>query len=233
MEGKAIAQIIKENAKYVEGSNFSAVLKNFYWVIFNGNSNTVEIEFIRDGKTAVKSIYRYLYQDLKIQFPEKEKWKLLENNVGYVDMGELEVDDVPTMMKQFQNVKAIIFDIRNRPNNTHLVIPEYLNPEPKEFAWFVDSDLSFPGRYIWRNEIQKCGKSNPDYYKGKVILLVDEGTISHGEYTTMSLQTAPQATIIGSHTSGADGGNYRFAIIKGFSSSFTSYGVFYPNKKET
>ena len=49
----------------------------------------------------------------------------------------------------------------------------------------------------------------------------------------MGLQVAPNATIIGSQTSGADGANAQFRIIKGFQTSFTCYGVFYPNKKET
>ncbi|MNF43531.1 Peptidase family S41 [compost metagenome] len=63
--------------------------------------------------------------------------------------------------------------------------------------------------------------------------MVNSETHSFGEQTAMSLQTAPNATIIGSQTSGADGSNYYFTIIKGFDSSFTSSGIFYPNKKET
>jgi C-terminal processing protease CtpA/Prc len=233
IEGKTIEQIIKENRKYVEGSNPSAVLDNFYWVIQMGKTNTAEIEFIRDGKTFIKTIKRYSYQDLKIQFPEKEKWKLLSDNIGYVNLGALEIDDVPIVMEQFKNTKSIIFDTRNHPNDTNFAIAEYLNPEPKEFVKSLDPDLSFPGRYIWRPQINKCGKINPDYYKGKVVILVNEKTISHGEYTAMTLQVAPKSTIIGSQTSGADGANAQFQVIKGFQTSFTCYGVFYPNKKGT
>jgi C-terminal processing protease CtpA/Prc len=233
IEGKTIAQIIKENRKYVEGSNPSAVLDNFYWVIQMGKSNAAEIEFIRDGKTFIKTIKRYAYQDLKIQFPKKEKWKLLVDNIGYINLEELEINDVPIVMEEFKNTKAIIFDIRNYPQDTDLAIAEYLNPEAQEIVKSLDPDLSFPGRYIWRSEIKKCGKTNSNYYKGKVVLLVNEKTFSHGEYTAMCLQVAPKSTIMGSQTSGADGANARFEVIKGFPTSFTCYGVFYPNKKET
>jgi C-terminal processing protease CtpA/Prc len=233
IDGKTIAQIIKENKKYVEGSNPSAVLDRFYWVILMGKSNTAEIEFIRDGKESIKTIKRYSYQDLKVQFPKKEKWKLLEDNIGYVNLGELEISDVPIMMEQFKNTKSIIFDIRNHSHDTNYAIAEYLNPSPKEFVKFLDPDLSFPGRFIWRAGSEKCGKINPDYYKGKVVILVNEKTFSHGEYTAMGLEVAPNATIIGSQTSGADGANASFKIIKGFQTSFTCYGVFYPNKRET
>ncbi|MBF4472453.1 S41 family peptidase [Flavobacterium sp. HJJ] len=233
IDGKTISQLIKENKKYGEGSNKSAVLDKLYWLFVMGKSNVGEIEFNRDGTKSIKTIKRYPYQDLKIQFKEKEKWNVLTDNIGYVNMGDLTEADVPLMMEQLKNTKAIIFDIRNYPQGTNYAIAEYLNPEPKEFVKFIEPDLSFAGRYIWRNGIETCGKINPDYYKGKVVLLVNEKSISHSEYTAMTLQVAPNATIIGSQTAGADGANTRFEIIKGLQTSFTCYGVFYPNKKET
>ncbi|MWB95845.1 peptidase S41 [Flavobacterium sp. GA093] len=233
VEGKTIAALLKENRKYVEGSNEPSVLKNAYWTIFNGKSPSVEIEFVRDGKTALKSINRYKYQDLKIQFPGSEKWKILEGNIGYVNYDEVEEKDVPELIKALNNTSAIIFDNRMRPQDVLYAISDWLNPEPKEFARFLDPDISYPGRYVWRDGVEKCGKTNPDYYKGKVIVLINEKSVSHAELNAMSLQTAPKVKVIGSQTGGADGANYRFSIIKGFSSSFTCYGVFYPNKKET
>lgn len=233
VEGKTIAQILKENWKYVEGSNDPSILKNSYWTIFNGKSDSLEIEFSRDSKTTIKSINRYKYKDLKIKSPNKEKWKILDGNIGYVNFDNLDVKDVPALISELNNTQAIIFDDRTRPHDVMYVIADWLNPEAKEFARLINPDMSFPGRYIWKSDTQKCGKTNPDFYKGKVIVLIDENTVSHGEYTAMALKTAPKATIIGSQTGGADGGNYRFSIIKGFTSSFTCYGVFYPSKKET
>lgn len=233
VEGKTIGEILKENRKYVEGSNEPSVLKNAYWAIFNGKTPSFEIEFIRDGKTTVKSINRYVYEDLKIQFPDKEKWKILEGNIGYVNFDELDPADVPALISALNNTNAIIFDNRNRPHEVMYPIADWLNPEEKEFARFLDPDVNYPGRYYWREGIQKCGKNNPDYYKGKVIVITNEKAVSHAEFTVMSLQTVPNCVVIGSQTGGADGANYRFQIIKGFGSSFTCYGVFYPNKKET
>jgi len=233
VEGKTIAEILNENRKYVEGSNEPSVLRKVYWAIFNGKTPTVEIEFDRDGKMAVKSINRYKYKDLKIQFPTSEKWKILEGNIGYVNFEEVVIEDVPNLILALKNTKAIIFDDRKRPNDVVFALSDWLNSQEKGFARFLDPDVSYPGHYVWRAGVEKCGKVNPDYYKGKVIVLIDENAISHAEYTAMALKTAPKATLIGSQSAGADGGNYRFQIIKGFSSAFTCYGVFYPNKKET
>ncbi|MEG1026119.1 MAG: S41 family peptidase [Flavobacterium sp.] len=232
VDGKAITAILNDNRKYVEGSNEPSVLKNAYWAVFNGKTTSFEIEFIRDGKTAVKSINRYKYKDLKIKFPTQEKWKVLEGNIGYVNFDAVAVENIPDLIAELKNTNAIIFDDRKRPHDVMFALSDWLNPQEKEFARYLDPDISFPGRFVWNPDIRKCGKNNLDYYKGKVIVLVDENTVSHGEFTAMALQTAPNVTVIGSQTGGADGTNYKFGIIKGFSSSFTCYGVFYPNKKE-
>lgn len=232
VDGKTIAAILNDNRKYVEGSNEPSVLKNAYWAVFNGKTTSFEIEFIRDGKTAVKSINRYKYKDLKIKFPTQEKWKVLEGNIGYVNFDAVAVENIPDLIAELKNTNAIIFDDRKRPHDVMFALSDWLNPQEEEFARYLDPDISFPGRFVWNPDIRKCGKNNPDYYKGKVIVLVDENTVSHGEFTAMALQTAPNVTVIGSQTGGADGTNYKFGIIKGFSSSFTCYGVFYPNKKE-
>jgi C-terminal processing protease CtpA/Prc len=234
VDGVSVAQRLDELLKYMQGSNKTVATVNGGFVMFTGNTDDLEIEFIRGNISLVKKVHRYLSKDIKRTPPKiTPKWKLLENNIGYVDMSKVEVDDVMGMMKELKSTKTIIFDVRRRPAYTNFLINDYLNPMPKEFSRHLYQDLSFPGRYIWEKEIQTCGKINLDYYKGKVIILVNSGTHSFGEHTAMSLQTAPNATTIGSQTSGADGANYYFAIIKGFDSSFTSSGIFYPNKNET
>ena len=70
-------------------------------------------------------------------------------------------------------------------------------------------------------------------YKGKVILLVNEYTQSHGEYTAMGLQTGDNVTIIGCQTAGADGNVSEFELVGGFYSLFTGLGWFYPDGRET
>lgn len=239
INNKTIKEIIAENRDLITASNEAAYLDKLTESALSGYSDTVKLEFLQDGKYITKTINWYNEHDShrneykKGAKTKKEKFKVLDNNIGYVDMGILKVKNVPDMIETLQSTKAIIFDIRNYPQNTNYAIAEYLNPKPKEFVKFIDPDLSFPGRYIWRNDIETCGRINPDYYKGKVILLINEKSISHSEYTAMCLQVAPNVTIIGSQTAGADGANARFHVMKGFQTSFTCYGVFYPNIKET
>ena len=49
---------------------------------------------------------------------KKEKFKLLDSNIGYVNMGMIKVKDIPEMIEALRSTKAIVFDMRNYPNGT-------------------------------------------------------------------------------------------------------------------
>jgi C-terminal processing protease CtpA/Prc len=234
VDGKTINEIIDAKKNIVEGSNDAAIRRNFNLHIFSGNTNTVAIEFVRNGKIATKTVKRYAYQDLKVQSPDKKKWELLEGNIGYIDIKSITATELANVMQQFKNAKAIIFDARLYPQEDNIEedIARYLYPQNEVYAKVLVPDLTYPGRYIWM-ESQNTGKINPDYFKGQVIILENENTQSHGEHLVMCLQATPKAVVIGSQTAGADGGVCEYEIIKGFNTKYTGYGMFYPNKKET
>ena len=77
-----------------------------------------------------------------------------------------------------------------------------------------------------------CGSENKDHYKGKVIVLLNEESLSQAEWTAMCFQTAGNTTIIGSQTAGADG-NVTELDFKGFHTRYTGIGVYYPDRRET
>ncbi|OHT46300.1 S41 family peptidase [Flavobacterium tructae] len=234
VDGRTVEQQLAELSKYTQGSNKAAATQVGGFIMFTGNTDDLEIEFIRDNTASVKKIHRYPNEKIKRSPPKKTaKWEILADNIGYVRMSKVSKEEVATMMEELKRTQAIIFEARSRPAYTDFLVSEYLNPERRPILTLLQQDLSYPGRYYFRNDMEECGKSNPDYYKGKVIVLVGSGTHSFGEQTVMSLQTAPNVTVVGTQTSGSDGPNYEFNIINGFDSSFTSMGVFYPNKKET
>ncbi len=232
VDGKEIETILTEKNKYINGSNASVKLRNANGKIFNGSNNSVSITFERNGKIQKKSIQRYPFYKLNYEKPTYDKWKMLDNNIGYINMGELEKDDVKMIMDGLYNTRAIIFDIRNYPKGTMYAISEYLNKSSQEFVKFTIPDLTYPGKFNWTQTIS-CGRENAKSYAGKVILIVNEITQSHAEFTTMCLQTSENAIVIGSQTSGADGNVSRIKLVGGFETMFTGIGVFYPNGKET
>lgn len=233
VNGEAISDIIKSKEKYIPASNQSTLRRDMANAVFNGVTDAVTITFERNGIIAEKQVARYMGRDLKFKAKAStDKWKKLEGNIGYVDMGLISVPDVQAMMQELANCKAIIFDVRNYPNGVMFEVAKYLNPEPRDFAKFTIPDLTSPGKFKWVTG-QKAGEKNPDAYIGKVVLLVNETTQSHAEFTVMALQTADNATIVGSQTAGADGNVIPFKMIGGHETMFTGIGVFYPDGRET
>ncbi|MBW4359327.1 S41 family peptidase [Flavobacterium taihuense] len=237
INNKTIKEIILENRDLIGGSNESVYLRNIVEPILSGDSDTVKIEFLKDSKNTTRTINLHNYHDShKNKYVKgrikKEKIKILENNIGYVDMGILYVKNIPEMIENLKSTNAIIFDMRNYPNGTYDEISKFLNSKEKEYIIYTKPDLSYPGRYKW-SKPRFCGSENKNNYKGKVVVLLNEESLSQSEQTAMCFQTGDNTTIIGSQTAGADGNVSNFEVIKGVFTRFTGIGVYYPDKRET
>jgi len=233
VDGKNIKSIFEDKLKYISGSNIPRKNNNAFYAIFNGSSDSIQIEFLRNNKTYNKSIKRYSFKDFNYKWKkEGEKYKILDGNIGYVNMGTIKIKDVPDIMEKLKDTKAIIFDIRNYPNGTLYSIANYITSTRNDFYKVTYPDLNYPGRFIWRDGTQ-CGKNGDLKYKGKVVLLVNEKSQSHAEFTTMCLQTGDNVRTIGSQTSGADGNISRIKMVGGFKTAISGIGIFYPDKTET
>jgi carboxyl-terminal processing protease len=231
VEGKNINDILQEKLKYIHGSNYSAKLRNIYWAIFNGSTDSVKVSLNRSGILSDKIIHRYSRENFKYKKDIKQKYKILNGNIGYADMSYLEMNDVDQMMSELNSTKAIIIDYREFMNFTPYLVARRLIQIDKEFAKLTEPDLSYPGRFTWKkNNIISPIKNK--YYEGKVIVLVNEQTQSASEYATMLLQMGDNVTTIGSQTAGADGNTNEIEFI-GFKTLMTGLGVYYPDGTET
>lgn len=161
-----------------------------------------------------------------------KKWRSWDCGIGYVNMGNLLQSDITGMYNVMQSKDAIIFDIRNYPNGTAFGITDLMYPQPLPFAHDLVPDPSYPGTYSWYYDYQGVS-NNPNAYQGQVIILVNEETQSHAEYSCMMLEQIPNAIVVGSQTAGADGNVSYFQISNDIQTGFTTLGIFYPNGDST
>lgn len=70
-------------------------------------------------------------------------------------------------------------------------------------------------------------------YKGKVVVLVDENTLSEGEGQAMMFRAGQNTVILGSQTSGADGRVSDIFLPGGIKTWISGYGVYYPDGSQT
>lgn len=160
---------------------------------------------------------------------DNHPWKIIDDSIGYVNMGDLLKTQVHSAMNDIANTKGIIFDIRNYPKGTWSLIAEYLCKDYFTMAKICFPSLSYPGVFKFFEPVS-YGKENPHPYSGKVILLVDESTQSHGEFSAMGLQAATRTVTLGNTTAGADGDVTDFIELPGsFIMRFSGLGVYYPD----
>ena len=96
---------------------------------------------------------------------------------------------------------------------------------------FTVGDLQDPGAFTWTEPVvlQPLAPT----YQGKVVILVDEVSISQAEYTAMAFRATPGAVVVGSTTAGADGNVSPIPLPGGLRTLISGIGVFYPDKKPT
>ncbi|MDZ4744619.1 MAG: S41 family peptidase [bacterium] len=161
-------------------------------------------------------------------------YKMLPENIGYINYGILLISDVPKIVDSLWNTKAIIFDVRNYPlDHVLYMLAQSLLESSVPFVQFRQPSTVHPGTVSYF--YYTCGPEsiNANRYRGKVIVLVNENTQSAAEFATMALQAGPNVVVVGSQTAGADG-NVMFANYpSGIRMKYTGLGVYYPDGSPT
>ncbi|WP_207436243.1 S41 family peptidase [Sabulibacter ruber] len=237
VNGKTIEEALKPNLKYISGSNYSYKLSRVQNELFNGHTSTLTVTFEKDGVEQTREIRRYYFARFGYK-PDSasvkgKPWRMLNSEVGYIHMGDLVAKDVNTAMKDVWNAKGIILDLRHYPKPISHAVAAHLKAERSHYALMTYPDLTYPGVFRPNYPWKAGNKNKKDYYKGKVVLLVNEGTMSAGEFATMAQQTAPNVTTIGSQTAGADGNIVYIPLPGGLKASMSGLGVYYPDGRET
>ena len=237
INGKTIADRRKELEDVLCASNPSVANRNFTSYLLRGSGESLPITYEHDGQ--VKSGSLKLYPQKMISEASTKKYysnpsyKLLNDSIGYVTLATAKIAELKAIFKTFENTKGIVIDIRNYPADfMTFEMAKYIKPASSPFVKFTNGNIENPGLFTFKYNVSN-GEKNKDYYKGKIVILVDERTQSSAEYQTMALRTAPNAIVMGSQTAGADGNVSMIYFPGGFGSYISGIGVFYPDGKET
>lgn len=236
INNKRIEEIIKEKLKYYPASNYSTKLRDIARNLLRTNDSIINIEFIRNNKTENKSLKTFSTKKVNIYsryLVADTCFKLISNDIAYINNGSLKIQYLPGIWKALENTKGLIIDIRNYPSDFPIYdLSGYLMPGSTPFVKFTNGNIENPGLFTFTDSLI-AGRKNKDYYKGKVVILINEISQSSAEFHTMAYRVNPNATVIGSTTAGADGNVSPFNLPGGISTMISGIGVYYPNGKET
>ncbi|SFW66534.1 C-terminal processing protease CtpA/Prc, contains a PDZ domain [Sinomicrobium oceani] len=216
---------------YVSGSNPAVKRRNAYYRLLCGEESSAVATVLRRGDTVSVTSERYAYRDFfpkNRNIPDSLKWKDIHPDTGYLSMAHINADEASYIMEKFMDKKAIIIDLRNYPAMIYWVISRYLNNERRDFARVYIPDLKYPGKFRFKKNL-KVGSKNKKSFRGEVVLLVDDETLSLSEFTAMAFQTAGNVITIGSRTAGADGDVTTIPLADGTPSYTTGVGICYPD----
>ena len=224
---------VERKLKFISGSNKTFKINRAYDEIFNGIEDSIQLTVVRGEEIKEIKVKTYYFSEFNyLENKRKIKSKSLTENIGYINMASnFNKNDIDEIFKSFEYKKSIILDLRNYPELKYRMFTKYLNSTESEFYRKYSPSINYPGRFIFDKPSKTLASKNS--YKGKVIILVNEESISLSEFTAMAFQTADNAITVGSQTAGTDGRNIIIEYLGGYKTAFTGYGILYPDGSES
>ena len=173
----------------------------------NGECGEVTVQVTRGSETMELNATRVRANGLARAVHDQpgDTFRILPSNIAYLKLSSVKADEVESYIDRAAASKGLIIDIRNYPSELVVLrLGSLLVNRPTDFARFTAGDLTSPGTFRWE---ATSGSLTPgtNYYGGKVMILVDEVSVSQAELTAMAFRSAAQAKVVGSTTAGADG----------------------------
>ncbi|MEG2936206.1 MAG: S41 family peptidase [Clostridium sp.] len=230
---KEIFEVIKERSKYLSFSREDAIVNTLAYNLFRTKEDSLILKVERAGSELTEEVKCYNLSEVNIAEVNDESHEILEGNIGYINPGALAKDEIGKVMKNLKDTEGIIVDLRYYPSDMiAYTMPNYLLPEKKVFSRGTIANKAVPGEFVFCEDII-VGMKNPDYYKGKVVIIINECTQSNGEFTAMALRMAPNAVVIGENSVGADGDVSYINLPGGVTTAISGIGIYTPETFET
>ncbi|GGH20346.1 hypothetical protein GCM10008013_17650 [Paenibacillus segetis] len=228
----SIDELLEDRRKYISQSR-DDTSRDFFNALFRTHQKNMDVTVIRQGKTINISATSNLQE---INYFVDTKSQAMENGeIFYINAGLLEEGEIDNIMKKWWDTKGLIVDLRNYPSSAlDYKLAQYLIPSEKEFAKVSFPNRAVPGEYYFEPLTSgKLQDTDGEVYKGKVVILINEHTISNGEFTTMLLRKTESSIVLGRPTAGADGNVFRITLPGNIITKISGIGVFDPEKKPT
>jgi C-terminal processing protease CtpA/Prc len=235
LDGAPTGKLIEKWKPYYATSNDAARMRDITHNMTRGTCGDAKVGIRRDDADLTLTVQRVASpahdRDLVVHDLNGSTFRLLSKDVAYLKLSSVKAADVLHYLHDADGTRGLIIDIRNYPSQfVVFTLGSHLVDTKTDFARFTGGDLSNPGAFHWVGA-ESLPPESP-HYSGKVVVLVDETSMSQAEYTAMAFRGA-HAIIVGSTTSGADGNVSPFQLPGGLHTMISGIGVFYPDKTPT
>ncbi len=236
LDGRPVTEIAHQVRDLYGASNEAARMYGIARNLTRGPCGAVRVGVQRSAESELEA-QRVAMKTLRFDAGSRndrpgDTFQMLSPEVAYLKLSSIKVADVAGYVGKAATAKSLIVDIRNYPSEfVVFALGSLLVDEPAPFAIFTIADLSNPGAFHFGPRMT-LPPAQP-HFPGRVMILVDESSISQAEYTTMALRASPRARIVGTQTAGADGNVSPIELPGGFRTRISGIGVFYPDRAPT
>ncbi|MGD9491818.1 MAG: S41 family peptidase [Bacteroidales bacterium] len=233
---KPVEELVQEKLKQYPASNYPTKLRDIAPDLLRTNDTIIKVEYIRNNTKESTVLKTFTTKEAKVysKYGNNDTcFKIINNEIAYINNESLQRAYLPKIWKSMKNTKGLVIDIRNYPSDFPIYsLSRYLMPERTPFVKITEGNIQNPGLFTF-NKTLKAGRKNRNYYKGKVVILVNEISQSSAEFHTMAYRVHPNAIVIGSTTAGADGNVSKIYLPGGIFTMISGVGIYYPDGKET
>jgi hypothetical protein len=237
LDGVPVSQLIERWLPYYPASNQPARLRDIASTLTRGVCGQAQVDVRRPEGVVTLRAARLPLPELNLQLGAThdlpgETLRLMSNDVAYLKLSSVKAAESETYVRLARDTRGLVVDIRNYPSEFVVyTLGGHLVDKPTPFALPTIPDLQHPGAFRWAEPVQLTPRL--PRYSGKVVVLVDETSISQAEFTAMALRASAQTKVVGSTTAGADGNVSRIILPGGQITGISGLGVFYPGKQPT
>lgn len=241
VSGKSVDSVLKAMRSLSAYSNEDCFYNNHRSLFNYSKDSVIPLTILRENiKVKLDVPYsKTSYKDLLLQ-QNSNSTRWVGKGILYTHLNVFKKDSIAMLFAKMDSASTTIIDCRDYPdnNNNGLEVFTKLFDKPTCVARFSLVDKQVPGKFSYKKAVKRSfpvsdnivsGKENPNYYKGRVIILTDVNTQSAAETNTMALAQSPNALVVGSHTAGANGNTPTIPLPYNRKISLSSLGVYYAN----
>ena len=237
LNGEAIADWVQRHRALYPASNQSRQYHDMAIDLLRADQPQLTLDYMRDGRAATLTLKLHspeeagFYSRFK---PDKngQGFELIDSDIGYINLAHTKREDLPGIRQQLKGTRGVVIDIRNYPADFVVMqLGAMFSSTRRPFVRFSLMNANNPGEFSFGYTEYLAGDNSS--YRGQVVVLVNEETLSQAEYTAMALRAGDNTWIIGSTTAGADGNVSTIVLPGGISTGISGIGVYYPDGSQT
>lgn len=175
-----------------------------------------------------------LYKDDLPQPFARPMSRFYEDGVAYLDLDQISIDSIRSLLPRLEKAPAIICDMRGYPRGNHDLISHLLSHKDTSTAWMQVPQLQFPDQERMEGYQRHGWEMEPaqPHLDAKVVFLIDARAISYAESFMGLIDHYELATIVGQTTAGTNGNVNPFELPGGIRISWTGMKVFRHDGKQ-